>query len=125
MVVDQAEFARLPAAVQTYRAALALVQRRPAPAPSSTPAPPSSVPPTDDHLSIASASAVSGLASWTDGDLDAAHHGYRVASDHLRRAGHIADVVGCAITLADIELTQGNLGDAQRTFETALSLAGA
>ena len=33
----------------------------------------------DDHLSIASASAVSGLASWTDGDLNAAHHGYRAS----------------------------------------------
>ena len=33
-------------------------------------------------------------------------------------------MLGCAITLADIEMTQGRLGDAQRTFERALELAG-
>jgi LuxR family maltose regulon positive regulatory protein len=77
----------------------------------------------DDHLSIASACAVSGLASWTKGDLETAYHGYRVAADHLGRAGYVADVVGCAITLADIEMTQGRLGAAQRTFEDAVALA--
>ncbi len=44
VVVDQAEFARLPAAVETYRAALALVDGDLAGAGRSTPSPPSSVP---------------------------------------------------------------------------------
>ena len=35
----------------------------------------------------------------------------------MRRAGHLADVLGCAITLADIQITQGRLGDAMRTYE--------
>jgi LuxR family maltose regulon positive regulatory protein len=123
VVVDQSELARLPAAVETYRAALALVsgdlngavQHAETALERAT---------EDDHLSIASAAAVAGLASWTVGDLEAAHHGYLVASDHLRRAGHIADVVGCATTLADIELTQGRLDAAKHTFESALALSG-
>jgi LuxR family maltose regulon positive regulatory protein len=122
VIADRNEFSRLPAAVQTYRAALALVSGDP----------PRTVhhaemalglAAEDDHLSIASASALLGLAAWTDGELAAAHRGYRAATEHLERAGHIADVLGCSITLADLEITQGRLHDARRTFEHALALA--
>jgi len=40
----------------------------------------------------------------------------------LRRAGHVSDVLGCAIALADIRITQGRLGEALRTYEQALQL---
>ena len=40
----------------------------------------------------------------------------------LRRAGHVSDVLGCAIALADIRITQGRLGEALRTYEQALRL---
>ena len=36
---------------------------------------------------------------------------------------HISDVLGCAITLADIRIAQGRLHDARRTYEQALQLA--
>jgi LuxR family maltose regulon positive regulatory protein len=39
------------------------------------------------------------------------------------RAGHIADVLGLAITLGDLHVVQGRLGDAMRTYEEALRLA--
>jgi LuxR family maltose regulon positive regulatory protein len=42
---------------------------------------------------------------------------------HLQQAGHISDVLGCAITLADIRIAQGRLHDARRTYEQALQLA--
>jgi LuxR family maltose regulon positive regulatory protein len=122
VVANEAEFARLPATVETYRAALCLVRGEPqltvhhaelALAHAAD----------DDHLSIAAASALVGLASWADGDLDAAHRAYRTATDHLGRAGYIADVLGCCITLTDIEITQGRLRDARRTLERALALA--
>jgi LuxR family maltose regulon positive regulatory protein len=122
VVADRSELARLRATVETYRAALCLVRGEPqltahhaelALAHAAA----------DDHLSIASASAVVGLASWADGDLAAAHQGYRSVTDHLERAGHITDVLGCSITLADIEITQGRLGEARRTCERALALA--
>ena len=41
----------------------------------------------------------------------------------LRRAGHIADIFGCAIALADIRRAQGRLGEAMRTYEQALQRA--
>ena len=41
----------------------------------------------------------------------------------LQRAGYIADVLGCSITLADIRSTQGRLGEALRTYEQVLRLA--
>jgi LuxR family maltose regulon positive regulatory protein len=53
----------------------------------------------------------------------AAHRAYSVCVDGLQRAGHISDVLGCSITLADIRITQGRLGDALSTFEQALQLA--
>ena len=41
----------------------------------------------------------------------------------LERAGHLSDVIGCALALADIRLAQGRLGDALRIFERGLTLA--
>jgi LuxR family maltose regulon positive regulatory protein len=41
----------------------------------------------------------------------------------LRRAGHIADIFGCSIALADIRRTQGRLREAMRCYERALRLA--
>lgn len=42
----------------------------------------------------------------------------------MRRAGHVADILACSITLADIRLTQGRLRDAAATYERALQLSG-
>ena len=67
--------------------------------------------------------ALLGLASWTSGDLEAAHRAYAEGMARLQRAGHLADVLGCAIALADIRIAQGRLGEAMRTYEQALQLA--
>jgi LuxR family maltose regulon positive regulatory protein len=66
-----------------------------------------------------------GLASWASGDLESAHRTYGEGMLSLQRAGHISDVLGCAITLADIRIAQGRLHDATRTYEQALQLATA
>jgi len=121
-VADQDQLARLPGVVQLYRAAVALdrgdvagvarharrAQDRAA---------------EDDDLTRASASALSGLASWGDGDLEAAERAYSACVEGLRRVGHVADVLGCSIALADIRLTQGRVNDALATYEWALQLA--
>jgi LuxR family transcriptional regulator, maltose regulon positive regulatory protein len=122
VVVDQAELARLPGAIGMYRAALALVRgdrpatighaRRVIDRAAET-----------DHLTRGGASALMGLALWGDGDLEAAHRAYSVCVEAMRRAGYIADVLGCSITLADLRITQGRLGEALRTYEQALRLA--
>jgi LuxR family transcriptional regulator, maltose regulon positive regulatory protein len=77
----------------------------------------------DDLLGHGAAAALIGLASWGTGDLEAAHAGYAASMASLQRAGHIADVLGCAITLADIQIVQGRLDEAMRTYEHALRLA--
>ena len=64
-----------------------------------------------------------GARVWARGDIVAAHAGYTAAVEGLTRAGHIADVLGCSLTLADMELTLGRLGAAEDTLEHALDLA--
>jgi LuxR family transcriptional regulator, maltose regulon positive regulatory protein len=122
VVVDQGEFRRLPAVIQMYRAALALV-RGDAPATIGHAQRAIQRAAATDHLTRAGASALSGLARWGGGDLEAAHRAYSLCAEGLRRAGYIADVLGCSITLADIRITQGRLGEALRTYEQALGLA--
>ena len=123
LVADQTELARLPAVVELHWAGLALVAgdapgtHRHAESAIARAAP-------QDYVTRAGASAVSGLASWAAGDLRAAYRGYSACVDGLTQAGHIADVLGCSITLGDLLITQGRLGDALATYEGALTLAG-
>jgi LuxR family transcriptional regulator, maltose regulon positive regulatory protein len=122
VVVDKEEFARLPGAIETYRAALALT-RGDAPATVRHARQAIERAADGDHLTLASASALSGLALWGSGDLEGAHRAYSVCVGGLQRAGHISDVLGCSITLADIRSTQGRLQEALRTYKRALQLA--
>jgi len=77
----------------------------------------------DDHMNRAAASALLGLAHWTNGDLDAVHRLYSDAVAHMEKAGYLSDIVGCAITLADIRMAQGRLRDAMSTYEWGLTVA--
>ena len=122
IVVDEKELSRLPGVIEMSRAGLALIR--------------GDLPDTlrhaqlaidrataEDHVTRAGASALSGLAFWTGGDLEAAHQAYSAGVQGLQLAGHISDVLGCSIALADILSTQGRLGDALRTFDQALQLS--
>ena len=122
IVVDEDGLRRLPGEIQMYRAALALVRGDTAATITHAHLAVDRAE-TDDHLTLASASALSGLAHWSNGDLEAAHHAYSACVVGLRRVGHISDVLGCSIALADIRITQGRLGNALRTYEQALQLA--
>src|SRR6478735_3473585 len=122
IVVDDAEFRRLPAEIELYRAAQALV-RGDGPGTVRHARRALELAPADEHLGRASAAALMGLASWASGDLEAGYSGYAECMAGLRRAGHIADTFGCAIALADIRRTQGRLGEAMRTYEQALQRA--
>jgi LuxR family maltose regulon positive regulatory protein len=122
VVVDNGELARLPGKIEMYRAALALI-RGDGPATLRHARLASDRAADDDHVTRGSASALAGLALWRRGDLEAAHRAYTVCVEGLHRAGYISDVLGCSITLADIRITQGRLGDALNTYEHALHLA--
>ena len=77
----------------------------------------------DDHLSRGGAAALLGLAHWETGDLDAAYRSFADGMASLEIAGHIADVVGGQVTLADICIAQGRLGAALRAYEHGLDTA--
>ncbi len=79
--------------------------------------------PEDEHLLRGGAAALLGLAAWTSGDLESAHRMYAEGMAHLQMAGNIADVIGGAVTLADIQLAQGRLHEAGRTYERSLQLS--
>lgn len=122
VVVDHGELERLPAALEVYRAGLALVGGDPAGtivhAKKAL-----GLAAGGDDLTIASASGLMGLALWTTGDVGAAHRAYVATAEGLTRAGHIADVLGCSLAIADMELTLGRLRDAENTLRRALDLA--
>ncbi len=124
VVADERELPRLPGAVAVYRAGLAMAQGD-AVATMSHARRALTLLPEDDHLGHASAAALMGLASWAGGNLEAAHDAYTDCTENLTRAGHFADVLGCAVTLADIRITQGRLREAMRTYEKALEIGPA
>ncbi|WP_329000378.1 LuxR C-terminal-related transcriptional regulator [Kribbella sp. NBC_00709] len=121
VVVDREELARLPSGIATYRAALALIAGNPAGTIEHAAVAIRRAFPGDD-LTVSAASALSALASWAGGDLESAHRGYSAAAAGLERAGHISDVLGCSVTLADLEITLGRLRHAQATLERALDV---
>src|SRR6266566_3245604 len=122
VVVDEAEFRRLPGAIAVYRAARAQAlgdvantmkyARRAL-----------DLVPEDDHLGRGSAAGFLGLAYWTSGDLEAAHRSYAECMVLVQRAGHISDAIGCSIALADIRISQGRLREAMSTYKRGLQLA--
>ncbi|MGI8549684.1 MAG: LuxR C-terminal-related transcriptional regulator [Dehalococcoidia bacterium] len=122
VVVDEAEFRRLPGAIAVYRAGYALVlgdvagtvkyARRAL-----------DLVPADDHLVRGAAAGLLGLASWASGDLQTAHRMYAECMAQVRRAGHLSDVLGCAIAMADIRIAQARLHEAANTYEQALQRA--
>jgi LuxR family maltose regulon positive regulatory protein len=122
VVVDQPELARLPGAIATWRAGLALVHGDLAAAGAHAQRA-VSIAAEGDDVTLAAGAALAGLASWAGGDVPAARADYSVAIDGLVRADHIVDALGCSLAVADMELTLGHLRDAERSLERALALA--
>jgi LuxR family maltose regulon positive regulatory protein len=122
IVFHAEEFARLPAHVEVYRAALALIAGDTEGTMEHANRALDLAEPSD-HLRQGSAAALVGLAHWTLGDIESAGRRYAQAIASLTAAGHVSDVLGCSIALADIQLVQGRLGDAVRTYESGLELA--
>jgi LuxR family maltose regulon positive regulatory protein len=120
VVVDETQAQALPGAIEMYRAALALM-RGDTEATVSHARRVLEVAPAD-ALEPAAAHALLGLATWSEGDLDTAFAEYTEAIAGMRRIGHIADILGCSIAMADIRVAQGRLRDAQRLYEEGLRL---
>jgi len=119
IVFDLELFDRLPAQVSVLRAALALLAGDAAGTIRHATRALELVEATD-HYRRASANALLALAHWTAGDLDTAVRRYTEAIDGLIAVDHLADMLGCSLALADIQIAQGRLLDATRTFESGL-----
>lgn len=121
VVADEGQLRQLPAAIEMYRAALALMQgdrdgtkvhgRRAV-----------EMAPEGEDLVRTAAAALVGLAAWADGDIGAACDAYAESLAGLRRAGHNSDVLGCSITMADLRLAQGRLREAKHVYTEGLAL---
>jgi LuxR family maltose regulon positive regulatory protein len=79
--------------------------------------------PEEDHLGRGAATALLGLASWANGDLEAAHRMFADGIASVQMAGNLADAISGTIALADIRIAQGRLREAMRTYERSLQLA--
>ena len=122
VVVDEAEFRRLPGSIAVYRAAIAMARgdvdstmkyaRRAL-----------DLVPEDDHHWRGSAAGFLGLAYWTSGDLEAAYQYYAECMARVQKVGYLSDAIGCAIALADIRIAQGRLREAMGIYERGLQLA--
>jgi len=77
----------------------------------------------DDHLGRGAAAALLGLAYWTSGDLEAAYRWYAAGMASLEKAGHLSDVIGCALTMADIRRAEGRLTEAMSLLARGSALA--
>jgi LuxR family transcriptional regulator, maltose regulon positive regulatory protein len=120
--VDEEDFRRLPGSIAMYYAGIALVRGDVADSIKYARQVNEIAPPDDDFLHGA-ASALLGLAYWTDGDLETAHRTYAKGMAYLQRIGYISDVIGGSVTLADIRITQGRLSEALSTYQRGLQLA--
>jgi LuxR family maltose regulon positive regulatory protein len=122
IVANEEEYRRLPGTIETYRAALALARGEPLGAIRHARRA-LDLAPADEHRWRASASGLMAIAFWCSGDLEGAYSAWAECMAGLRRAGHFADIFGCAIAMADIRLVQGRLSAAMRTYEQALQHA--
>ncbi len=123
IVVDDVGYRSIPASIEMYRAALALVHGDLDGTVDHARTALARTPPHGADLVRAAAGALGGLAAWTTGDLESAHTAYSASVAGFRGVGFVSDVLACSITLGDIRRTQGRLEDALQTYRRALDLA--
>ena len=119
IVFDEAEFEQLPAQLAVQRAGMALIAGDLDGVNAHAARVLDLVEPTD-HLRRGSATALMGLAHWAAGDLEAAERLYAEAVTCFIAADFLPDMLGCSLALADMQIAQGKLNDARRTFESGL-----
>lgn len=122
VVMDQAAFRQLPGAIALYRAGLALARGEVAATVTYASQALARIP-AADHLLHGAATGLLGMASWTSGDLATAHESFTLGMASLQQAGHVADVLGLAGAVAEIQITQGQLHEALRTYQRQLPAA--
>ncbi len=121
VVRDEASFRRLPGSIALYRTGIARargdLEETIAQALRTL-----ELTDEDDHLERGGAAGFLALAHWSLGELEESFRWWSAAADDLEAGGHLSDVLGCRIALADILLEQGRLADAIGTYESGLKL---
>jgi LuxR family transcriptional regulator, maltose regulon positive regulatory protein len=122
VVVDEEGWRRLPGQIAMYRSAQALKHgdvaagmrhaRRAL-----------DLAAADDHATRGGPEALIGLACWTTGDLEEGYRWYARGMASLDDAGYATDVIGGAVTLAEIRIAQGRLRDAMNIYRRGLRRA--
>jgi LuxR family maltose regulon positive regulatory protein len=122
IVANPDELPRLPGAIAMYRACVALATGAiDAAVVHATRA--LELIPADDPLMYGATAGLLSLAAWSRGDLVAAQQMFATSIERLRAAQHFADVLGCMVGVADLQLIQGQLRAAAQTYEQGLALA--
>ena len=124
LVVDSEGFRRLPSGIAMYRAGQALIHGDLAASMTHARRALDLADP-DDHPGRGGPAALLGLAYWTLGDLEEAHRWFSDGMASLDRGGYSSDVIGGAVTLADIRIVQGRLREAMSIYERGLQRARA
>ncbi|MDQ3167357.1 MAG: helix-turn-helix transcriptional regulator, partial [Chloroflexota bacterium] len=79
--------------------------------------------PATDDLWCGAATAILGIAHWTNGQLEAAYRNFSEGRDRLKAAGYTQFETVSIPNLADIRIAQGRLREADHLHERALRLA--
>ena len=122
VIADQDEFRRLPGLIAMTRGGQAL-GRGDMPETVKYAQRVLDLAPERDYLMLGGAAAQLGLVAWTSGDLDTARRMTAEGMENLQLGGYISPAIGGAITLTDIQITQGDLHKAMTTHERGLHWA--
>jgi LuxR family maltose regulon positive regulatory protein len=79
--------------------------------------------PEEDVYRRAQAVIMLEFTHWAEGDLESARRGLDGWMDAMRQVGNVVFVVASAFAVADIQVAQGRLREARRTYEQSLRLA--
>jgi LuxR family maltose regulon positive regulatory protein len=122
IVVEQEQFESLPALIAMARAYMAQSQGNSAATVKYAELALQLIPP-EDVFRRAQATVMLEFTHWATGDLEAARRAMDDWMTSMQQLGHIVFVVASGFAVADIQVAQGRLRAAIRTYQQALQLA--
>lgn len=122
VVVDQAEFEKLPATIASARTYMAQT-RGDLPAVVKYAKRTLELLPEDELFERTIPTSLLGLAHWTNGDLEAAYHAFADVMHTMQMAGNAQYAIGAGFVAALVKLTQGDLCQARQICQHSLQLA--
>ncbi len=122
VVVDQAEFEKLPATIASARTYMAQALGD-MPAVMEYANRTLELLPEDELFERTIPATLLGLAHWTNGDLEAAYHAFADVMNSMQMAGAAPYAIGAGFLAALVKMTQGDLRQARHICQQLLQLA--